>query len=172
MDIEGIRFLTVNDKAGGLIDIRMFFTVNSGHMTAIYAFDKSSTKSQQATANQVIDDAIVLTKMKESVRIIGKDAVSPLVVSQRVAGSFDKLVPNGEGAAKILIGKVEKGRFAVRLSIEQKKGQDNLNLEVPFVGDPGSLKGKSFYGSAAFLTDGSQEVAKTKLHLYNIPDTR
>src|SRR4051794_30107668 len=117
MDIEGIRFVTIHDKAGGLIDLRMFFTATNGPMSAIYVFDKKSSTSKQDTANQVIDNAKTLTRMKESVKIIGKDGVSPVVKTQRVTASYDKLVPKGEGRAKILIGKVAKGQFSVRLSI-------------------------------------------------------
>ena len=171
MEIEGIKLFTIHDKAGGLIDLRMFFTAGNGHVEALYGFDKSSSKSQQGTANKVIDDALVLTKMKESVRIIGKDAVRSIAVSQQVATPFEKLVPNGEGPANILIGKVQKDRFSVRLSINQKKG-NNINLEVPFEGDASNLKGATFFGDAVFLTSIKQEVAKAKLHLINIPDTR
>jgi hypothetical protein len=166
MDIEGIRLFTVRDKAGSLIDLRFYFTVTNGHQIALYGFDKASSKSNQKTADQAIENSKQLVRMKESVKKIGVDAGKP--VTQRVtAGIFD-IVPNEEGPAKIIIGKVEKGHFSVRLSIEQKKPEDRIALEVPFDGDPGAMKGKVFDGQAFFLQDGQTEVAKLKLELYNV----
>jgi hypothetical protein len=168
MKIEGVRFFLILDKDGSVMDVRLVFTVKAaGLQTALYAFGKKLSKVKQAKALSVIERARTLTRMKEKVKIIGKDPDNPH--EQKVTAGFNTIVPNGEGPARILIGKVTKDHFAVRLTIVYKDAEDNIALEVPFKGDPGELKGKAFDGEATFLIDGAQDVAKVMLDIYDIP---
>jgi hypothetical protein len=167
MKIEGVRFFLILDKDGAVIDRRLFFTVKAaGLQTALYAFGKKLSKAKQDKALSVIERARTLTRMKEKVKIIGKDPDDPH--EQGVTAGFNTIVPNGVGPARILIGKVTKDHFAVRLTVVYKDTEDNIALQVPFKGDPGDLKGKAFDGEASFLIEGSQDVAKVMLDIYNI----
>jgi hypothetical protein len=168
MKIEGVRFFLILDKDSGVIDRRVFFTVKAaGLQTALYMFGKKLSKDKQDKALSVIERARTFTRMKEKVKIIGKDPDDPH--EQRVSAGFNTIVPNGEGPGRILIGKVTKDHFAVRVTVIYKDTENNIALEVPFKGDPGELKGQAFDGEASFVIEGSQDVAKIMLDLYNIP---
>lgn len=171
MDITGVRLITVLDKDDKLLDIDVIFTAENGHHVAIYSFHKKLSDKKQTRVTDAIEKAKRLAKMKDKVRVIGKDADKP--VTKTVGAAFDSLVPKGEGPAKIFIGKVERDHFSVRLSIPQKKNsdEDKIILEIPFKGSAGDLKGQAFDGEVTFLTDGQQDVAKVKLEIYNIADS-
>jgi hypothetical protein len=168
MDITGIRLLTVLDKDGKVLNIDVTFTAENAHFIALYSFHKKLSDKKQERVTDAIQKAKTLAKMKEKVRVIGREVDE--AVTQKVSAAFNSLVPKGEGPAKIFIGKVEKDKFSVRLSIPQKKDSDEgkIVLEIPFKGVAGDLKGQTFDGEVTFLTEGTQDVAKVKLEIYNI----
>ena len=168
-EIIGVRLWTVRaDRGkGDLLDLRFAFTISVGQGIVMYAFDKTSSKKTQARAQEAMDKAAALSKSKDGVKVIGKEANTP--ITARLPVDFVKLVPKDEGPARILIGKSDgKGHFMVRINVTQPKGSDSVAFDVPFDGNlPDNLKNKTFDGEALLITAGSVDVAKTNLFMRN-----
>ena len=94
MDINGARLITVHDKEKNLIEVRMSFTAHHGDISqALYEFDKEDNKQIEATAQEAIDKAKKLAKMKEQVKVIGRES-SAALPQKAQPRAFSALVPN------------------------------------------------------------------------------
>jgi len=168
MEIAGVRLFTIRDNDKSLIDIRVEFTAGrNGRPWALYDFGKKLSDKAEQTAQDAINASRQLRDRKHQVMVIGTDPDDPK--EQRVAGDAMDLAPMGDAVrGEILIGKVEKGKFAVRVAITPKKEADKIILEVPFKGDPGDVKGKKFDGEVTQLASGTTDVAKLMVSIYEI----
>ena len=169
MEIAGVRLFTIRDNDKSLIDIRVEFTAGrNGRAWALYDFGKKLSDKAEQTAQDAINASRQLRDRKHQVMVIGTDSDSPK--EQRVTGDAMDLAPMGDAVrGEIFIGKVEKGKFAVRVAITPKKKEaDKIILEVPFNGDPGDFKGKKFDGEVTQLASGTTDVAKLMVSIYEI----
>jgi hypothetical protein len=176
MDINGARLITVHDKEKSLIEVRMSFTAHQGDISqALYEFDKEDNKEVEDAVLEVIDKAKKLAKMKEKVKVVGRES-SARLQQKAQPRAFSALVPNKDKTrATIKIGKGSGANgakeFTVTLTIKSAKGQDPMTLNVPFSGVPGSLADKVFHGQLWYLTEGQRDVAQVMREILNIPST-